>query len=36
VLLFSGQQLILDENDEFRLETIPSFAILIGDLPNRY
>jgi Uma2 family endonuclease len=37
VLLFSEQRrVILDENDEFRPETIPGFAIRIGDLLDRY
>ena len=30
------RRLILDENDEFRPETIPGFAIRIGDLLDRY
>jgi hypothetical protein len=37
VLLFSEhRRLILDDNDEFRPETIPGFAIRIGDLFDRY
>ena len=37
VFLFSEQRrAILDENDEFRPETIPGFAIRIGDLLDRY
>jgi Uma2 family endonuclease len=37
VFLFSEQRrVILDENDEFRPETIPGFAIRIGDLLDRY
>ncbi len=37
VLLFSEhRRLILDENDEFRPESIPGFAIRIGDLLDRY
>jgi Uma2 family endonuclease len=35
--LCSGQRrAILDENDEFRPESIPGFAIRIGDLLDRY
>jgi len=35
--LFSEhRRVILDENDEFRPETIPGFAIRIGDLLDRY
>ena len=35
--LFSEQRrVILDENDEFRQEPIPGFAIRIGDLLDRY
>jgi Uma2 family endonuclease len=30
------RRVILDENDEFRPETIPGFAIRIGDLLDRY
>ena len=37
VYLYSEhRRLILDENDEFRPETIPGFAIRIGDLFDRY
>jgi Uma2 family endonuclease len=34
--LYSEHRRILDENDEFRPETIPGFAIRIGDLLDRY
>ena len=35
--LFSEhRRVILDENDEFRPDTIPGFAIRIGDLLDRY
>jgi Uma2 family endonuclease len=35
--LYSEQRrVILDENNEFRPETIPGFAIRIGDLLDRY
>jgi Uma2 family endonuclease len=37
VFLFSEhRRTILEENDEFRPETIPGFAIRIGDLLDRY
>ena len=37
VFLFSEhRRVILEENDEFRPETIPGFAIRIGDLLDRY
>jgi Uma2 family endonuclease len=37
VFQFSEQRrAILDENDEFRPETIPGFSIRIGDLLDRY
>ena len=37
VLLFSEhRRVILDENDEFHPETIPGFAIRIGELLDRY
>jgi len=37
VFLYSEQRrAILDENDEFRPETIPGFAIRIGDLLDRH
>jgi Uma2 family endonuclease len=35
--LYSDQRrAILDDNDEFRPETIPGFAVRIGDLLDRY
>lgn len=35
-LLSADRRVILDENDEFRPEIIPGFAIRIGDLLDRY
>jgi Uma2 family endonuclease len=31
-----NRRVILDENDDFRPEAIPGFAIRIGDLLDRY
>jgi Uma2 family endonuclease len=36
LLLSERRRVILEENDEFRPETIPGFAIRIGDLLDRY